>query len=72
MKVGDVSRARRWADPARQRWYAHHRARRFALRMFAPSTRPELVSDKRSLMGGASNSWLPPSECGHEPGPNRV
>jgi hypothetical protein len=33
MKIGDVSRQRRFADPARQRWYAHHRAVRFALRM---------------------------------------
>ena len=33
MKIGDVSRPRRWADPARQRWYAQHRAVRFARRM---------------------------------------
>jgi hypothetical protein len=33
MKTGDVSRARRLADPARRRWYAHHRAIRFAIRM---------------------------------------
>jgi hypothetical protein len=33
MKIGDVSRARRFSDPARQRWYAHHRAIRFARRM---------------------------------------
>jgi hypothetical protein len=33
MKIGDVSRPRRFADPARQRWYAYHRAVRFALRM---------------------------------------
>ena len=33
MKIGDVSRPRRFADPARQRWYAHHRAVRFAMRM---------------------------------------
>jgi hypothetical protein len=44
MKIGDVSRHRRWADPARRRWYAHHRAVRFARRMRpgapCPSTRP--------------------------------
>jgi hypothetical protein len=33
MKVGDVSRRRRLADPVRLRWYAHHRAVRFAQRM---------------------------------------
>jgi hypothetical protein len=33
MKIGDVSRQRRFADPARQRWYAYHRATRFAIRM---------------------------------------
>jgi hypothetical protein len=33
MKVGDVSRQRRFADPVRQRWYAYHRAVRFAVRM---------------------------------------
>jgi hypothetical protein len=33
MRVGDVSRPRRLASPARLRWYAHHRAVRFARRM---------------------------------------
>jgi hypothetical protein len=33
MKIGDVSRPRRFADPIRLRWYAYHRAVRFALRM---------------------------------------
>jgi hypothetical protein len=33
MKIGDVSRHRRWSDPARRRWYAYHRAVRFARRM---------------------------------------
>lgn len=33
MRIGDASRSRRFADPARQRWYAFHRAVRFALRM---------------------------------------
>jgi hypothetical protein len=33
MKSGDISRARRLADPARQRWYARYRAVRFARRM---------------------------------------
>ena len=36
MKTGDVSRQRRLADPARQRWYARHRCVRFARRMNAP------------------------------------
>jgi hypothetical protein len=40
MRIGDVSRHRRWSDPARRRWYAHHRAVRFARRMrpAAPAT----------------------------------
>lgn len=33
MKIGDVSRRRRFADPARQRWYAHYRCLRFSRRM---------------------------------------
>jgi len=33
MKIGDVSRRRRFADPVRLRWYARHRAVRFARRM---------------------------------------
>ncbi len=36
MKVGDVSRQRRLADPVRMRWYAHHRAVRFSIRMMGP------------------------------------
>jgi hypothetical protein len=35
MKTGDVSRARRLADPVRLRWYAYHRCVRFARRMNA-------------------------------------
>lgn len=33
MRIGDVSRHRRQSDPIRRRWYAHHRAIRFARRM---------------------------------------
>ncbi len=33
MRIGDVSRPRRFADPVRLRWYAQHRAVRFARRM---------------------------------------
>ena len=33
MRIGDVSRPRRYADPIRRRWYAQHRAIRFARRM---------------------------------------
>ena len=33
MRIGDVSRARRFANPARLRWYAFHRSVRFAMRM---------------------------------------
>lgn len=37
MKVGDVSRRRRFGSLARMRWYAHHRSVRFARRMFGVS-----------------------------------
>ena len=33
MRIGDVSRPRRFANPARLRWYALHRSIRFASRM---------------------------------------
>jgi hypothetical protein len=33
MKIGDVSRRRRFADLARMRWYAYYRALRFSRRM---------------------------------------
>ena len=33
MRIGDVSRQRRQSDPIRRRWYAQHRAIRFARRM---------------------------------------
>lgn len=33
IRIGDASRRRRFAaDPAKQRWYAQHRSRRFARR----------------------------------------
>jgi hypothetical protein len=38
MKIGDVSRQRRFADPVRQNWYALHRAVRFANRMMGKAT----------------------------------
>jgi hypothetical protein len=31
-RIGDCSRRRRFADPARRTWYAHYRAVRFARR----------------------------------------
>ena len=42
MKIGDVSRQRRFADPARQTWHARHRAVRFAFHV--TGRRPEQVS----------------------------
>jgi hypothetical protein len=41
MRIGDASRARRFANPARLRWYAFHRSVRFALRMMKPD--PEIT-----------------------------
>jgi hypothetical protein len=40
MKIGDVSRSRRFANPARLRWYAFHRSVRFALRMMKAEETP--------------------------------
>jgi hypothetical protein len=33
MRIGDVSRRRRFSDPVRMRWYAHHRCVRFSRRL---------------------------------------
>jgi hypothetical protein len=40
MKIGDVSRRRRFADPARQRWYALYRCVRFSRRMMHGGAAP--------------------------------
>jgi hypothetical protein len=40
MRIGDVSRPRRFANPARLRWYAFHRSVRFALRMMKADEAP--------------------------------
>jgi len=50
MKIGDVSRSRRFANPARQRWYAHYRSVRFALRMLGPE--PLLAAAAKELSHG--------------------
>lgn len=57
MKIGDVSRPRRFADPARLRWYAHHRAVRFAFRMnrrrcLSEATLRALLLSRRALPAG--------------------
>ena len=66
MKIGDVSRRRRFADAARQRWYAHHRTVRFSRRCLQAEVRPappvcpsmaiavSASSDPR-LLGGAGD-----------------
>jgi hypothetical protein len=43
---GDTSRRRRTADLARLRWYAAHRARRWARRFFGERQRP--AEERRS------------------------
>lgn len=51
MKTGDVSRPRRFADPARLRWYAYHRAVRFARRMhygWTPNPTPSDTAPERA------------------------
>ena len=51
MRVGDVSRARRFANPARLRWYAFHRSVRFALRMMkAEDTTPTSEAIQHQLI----------------------
>lgn len=50
MRVGDVSRSRRFADPARQRWYAFHRAVRFAVRMRQAQARAVVAKCSRPEM----------------------
>jgi hypothetical protein len=62
MKIGDVSRYRRFADPARQRWYAHYRAVRFALRMTQGPCSP----------GAPPAALPPPSPAQTRPDPLRA
>jgi hypothetical protein len=45
MRIGDVSRARRLSDPARRRWYANHRAIRFARRICGRAARVSTATD---------------------------
>lgn len=49
MRVGDVSRGRRFSDPARLRWYACYRTLRFAMRMHGLDTtvRPDLAVNQQ-------------------------
>ena len=58
MKIGDVSRRRRLADPARRRWYAQYRAVRFARRMLQ---RDEYTTDPAEATGScAPGGWAAP------------
>ena len=45
MRIGDVSRRRRFADPVRMRWYAHYRCVRFSRRMMCGA--PPLLMQRR-------------------------
>jgi hypothetical protein len=54
MRIGDVSRQRRWSDPVRRRWYAHHRAVRFARRMKTGTYGLADLTDARTGMRAAS------------------
>jgi hypothetical protein len=53
MRIGDVSRARRFANPARLRWYAFHRSVRFALRMMkhGDEMAPPIPTDPMPCLG---------------------
>jgi len=50
MRIGDVSRARRFANPARLRWYAFHRSVRFALRMMKSGEEAATASNQLSCL----------------------
>ena len=56
MKIGDVSRRRRLADPARLRWYAHHRSVRFSRRMMRTSV-VVVVASMRPGREIAARAW---------------
>jgi hypothetical protein len=58
MKIGDVSRHRRFANPARLRWYAFHRSVRFALRMMKAGEAP-CPSAGQSLQSVAPIELIP-------------
>jgi hypothetical protein len=49
MRLGDVSRARRFSNPARLRWYAFHRSVRFALRMMRTEQEPSVPNPLEQL-----------------------
>jgi hypothetical protein len=49
MRIGDVSRARRFSNPARLRWYAFHRSVRFSLRMMRTGQEPRETSPLEQL-----------------------
>jgi len=53
MKIGDVSRRRRFADPVRLRWYAYHRAIRFSRRMMT-RTCTQVESNLSTLLVSSS------------------
>jgi len=59
MKIGDVSRHRRFADPVRLRWYAYHRALRFAQRMQRVEAHSVLACGPPTDCGQAVLSSLP-------------
>jgi hypothetical protein len=50
-RIGDVSRRRRLADPVRVRWYARHRASRWARRFFGDSCPPPGGADRLATKG---------------------
>src|SRR5437899_2898797 len=71
MKIGDVSRSRRFANPARLRWYAFHRSVRFALRMMKAEEKPSQPDEEQLHKSGLTVDWIEaqnmPAELYEEP-----
>ncbi len=63
MRIGDASRSRRFASPARRRWYAFHRSVRFALRMMGPQLAAPLTEDFQAGPIGLESRSVEQSLC---------
>ena len=66
MRIGDVSRPRRFANPARLRWYAFHRSVRFALRMMKAEEKPSQSDGEQLQLSSVElRESIDLHACGH-------
>lgn len=72
MRIGDASRARRFADPVRQRWYAKHRAIRFASRMRGAGDMPPGMPTAHLLHQALAAPAMVLAFCAQHAGPRQA